>query len=80
MTPDERASAAVDEIAADLRDRKTERYAQVAFAFRAKANEFHGWVARDPNSENAKAWATSAAYFDALADKLRDADPNSMVA
>lgn len=57
-----------------------ERYAQVAFAFRAKANEFHGWVARDPNSENAKAWATSAAYFDALADKLRDADPNSMVA
>ena len=57
-----------------------DRYAQMAFAFRGKANEFHGWAARDPNSRHAPYWRQSAAYFDGLADKLRNADTNSMVA
>lgn len=57
-----------------------ERYAQMAFALRCKANEFHGWAAREPHSQNAPFWRKSAAYFDDLADKLRDAEKNSMVA
>lgn len=55
------------------------RIAQVAFAFRAKANEFHGAVAREPDADVAAEWRATAEWFDAQADFLRDTRPNSMV-
>lgn len=47
--------------------------AQVAFAFREKANEYHGALARYPNDAAASAWREQAHWFDAQADALRDA-------
>lgn len=51
----------------------TDRLIQVAFAFRAKANEFYGAVVRHPNDEMVTVWSESAAWFDQEADKLHDA-------
>ncbi len=44
--------------------------AQVLFAFRQKANEFHGALARDPNSSAASSWRRTAEWLDAEALKL----------
>ena len=57
----------------------TDRIDQVAFAFREKANEYHGAVARSPDDRHAPAWKATATWFDAQADALRDHLPKSMV-
>lgn len=50
-----------------------ERCMQVASAFRSKADEFHGWVARAPQDSCVPAWSASAAYFDNLANTIINA-------
>lgn len=52
--------------------------AQVAFAFRAKANEYHGAIARRPFDTAAPDWKRQAEWFDHHADRLRDAGAESV--
>lgn len=47
-----------------------ERLAQVALSFRDKANEFHGYIARNPLASCVSEWKAAAKWFDAQADNL----------
>lgn len=50
-----------------------ERLAQVGLTLRRAANEFHGALAREPNSVHADAWRATAKWFDEAANEMIDA-------
>ena len=47
-----------------------DRVSQVGLTLRRAANEFHGALAREPDSEAAPAWRASAEWFDQKASEI----------
>jgi hypothetical protein len=55
-----------------------ERVSQVALMLRRTANEFHGALAREPESDVAQAWKASADWFDKIAADLFNTQSDPM--